>query len=143
LSETAPSAECHLSGHPYRVASMRWARRGLAQLPRACTRIKGRPGAAVGSRPTVHSRVRRRHSPSASTFASPHHARLATARCHVSPHCQSRKSSPSRCAPSSRRCHTFSLSRSITPSAPPSCYYPSCCHHLSMRASIISPCGPP
>jgi hypothetical protein len=49
---------------------------------------------------------------------------------HTSPHCRSQKPSLSQCAPSSRHCHTFSVSRSIAPSAPPSCCYPSRRHRL-------------
>jgi hypothetical protein len=55
---------------------------------------------------------------------------------HASPHCQSQKPTPSRCAPSSRHCHTFSVSHSIALSAPPSCCYPlrHCC--LSVQATV-------
>jgi hypothetical protein len=107
LSKTLTSAQVRLSGRRSREAM---------QLPHAC----------APALKTARGRGRKPPSGPKPT---------AAARRHTSLHYRSRKLSPSRCAPSSHLCQTFTVSHSVAPSALPSCCYP--------YATVVSPCGPP
>jgi hypothetical protein len=146
LSATAYSAGACLSGHQSCVAATRndAASRRCHVRAAALKAAQGpRWGAAQRSKAACAVAAVRVPPPLllCATLIQP----PAAVRRHASPHCLSRKPSPRRCAPSSRHCHTFSVSRSVAPSTPSSCCYPSCRHCLSMRADITHrvPLPPP
>jgi hypothetical protein len=110
-------------------------RRCLTQLPRTRTCIKDCPGQRPGAAQQSEAACAAVRVPPPLLLRAALVQPLAATRCHASPHCRSRKPSPSRCAPSPHLCHTFTVSHFVAPSAPPSCCYP--------RATIVSLCGPP
>jgi hypothetical protein len=108
------------------------------QLPRARIRLKGRKAPRSGAAQRIEATcvVAAVRAPPPLLLCAALIQPPAAAWRHASLHCRSRKPSPSRCAPSSRHCYTFSVSRSVAPSAPSSCCYPSRRRRLSMRAAV-------
>jgi hypothetical protein len=146
LSATAYSAGACLSGHQSCVAATR--NDAASRSCHACaTMLKAaqRPRSGVAQQSEAVCAAATVRAPPPLLLRAALVQPPASVWHHTSPHCRSQKPSLSQCAPSSRHCHTFSVSRSVAPSTPSSCCYPSCRHCLSMRADITHrvPLPPP